>query len=883
MSFLAGGAGAAAGAGAAEAGAAAGAGAAGASAAAGAGAAGTGAVGAGAAGTGAVGAGTGAAGSALSTTGLAGATGIEGRTLAIPTSASEAAATPGAGAAVSDAAGAAPATAAGSAGPSASAMQAAITGGSGFNNPQGFIGGFIQNLLGTGFKQSAAATPPDVAPSQVGSTGSTGSVTAGLPQSTKPKGFLGLTDEERGQFLRASLQDFIQSSLSEQFNMSRAQALYGEGRNPGATPAPIGAPTSFDPATGLPMMQAGGTLAPGEQAIVGEAGPEVVQAHPQGGATVVPAPQTQTPQAPTPGQPTETAPPLSAGIQAAESGAGVWPHVKAFLEDSLITIGGLRNPSLFLSMQQMQQARMAALVQTAAQNPQLLETNPAVADAVDRFLGPGTSAALSPTGHNALLAQQLGVSIVPPGTKLPDGSVAPAVAAQLIRARPDLGLQVDAKGYVTARTVPPTFKDRAALGAWSLWQDTVSRLTQSGMPFDQAAKQAAVLAIRQSPLPPSELYNLAMGDIAAEEIADARNRSTLRFARAIAQERAVGEATGRLPFEAQLAEQRRAGTEVGKSKGAAAIAAAAGGPGAVNLGVNPSKEVLKSFAARPGWTQTTGPGGEVIMIPPPPTPEQVEKAPAGVDQNVWNAMTPQDRANFVQLTERPAGVPATVSLVEPRAIGAFNVAMENLKELTSPDVVNAFPDEGQVRELARVKAQTWDRVTSNLTDPASVETARQLAQNLKVQLAMLESFGSVRGGVIAMTKTLEGLLDGIQQRSLTRQQFVERILQMARIIKAYDPTRPLVTEPGLTPETESRLRAAEAQVPVSPAGQQLLDRARRGEFSSAPQAAAPQAAAPPVSPALRRLAEQLDRMVTAGQISRDAAVQRLRAARQAGL
>src|SRR5581483_2048875 len=194
-------------------------------------------------------------------------------------------------------------------------------------------------------------------------------------------------------------------------------------------------------------------------------------------------------------------------------------------------------------------------------------------------------------------------------------------------------------------------------------------------------------------LPPSELYNLAMGDIAAEEIADARNRSTLRFARAIAQERAVGEATGRLPFEAQLAEQRRAGTEVGKSKGAAAIAAAAGGPGAVNLGVNPSKEVLKSFAARPGWTQTTGPGGEVIMIPPPPTPEQVEKAPAGVDQNVWNAMTPQDRANFVQLTERPAGVPATVSLVEPRAIGAFNVAMENLKELTSPDVVNAFPGE----------------------------------------------------------------------------------------------------------------------------------------------------------------------------------------------
>lgn len=768
---------------------------------------------------------------------------------------------PSAAAGIADAAHTA-ATSAGEAAPSGGGVGAGAAGGSGFSGQQGFVGGIVQGLLGTGYKPHGAggeAMQPQT--KTVGTVPSPGSTEATLGE--QPKGFLGLTDGDRRALLGYGLGSMAKESAMQQQGIS----LGGQG-------APGGQVMSLDQNTGLSMLADGGDVAPGQSAVVGENGPEIATAHPGGGASVTPyylaAPggQAQPQAAPQKGG----EPPIRAGEAPASS--GLWPHIGAHLEDALIFVSALRNPDMFIQMRNMRYNRQLSLAQMGAKDPQLLESSPAVAGAVDSFLGAGTSAYLSPNGHNRRVADAFGVDLVEPGTQLPDGGTAPAVPVQIMRARPDIGFTLDPKGYLIGKTAPASFADKSSMAAWNVWQNEYSRLTQGGMDHGRASQQAALLAIRSTPMPPRELYNVALGDVTAEQAQEGRNRSNIRN-------------------NFQLHAESAAGTEAGKTGEMRREAETAAGPGAVNLGPRPSKETLQSYQARPGWTQTTDQAGNVIMQPPKGAPggtsTDITKAPApeGFDPQVWASLNADERGAIIRAVgtpvQRPEGVSPGVSVAKPETIRAYNAMSDMLHQLADPQVAATFPSEAGARELSRVKAMTLDQAIANLTDPAKTETARRLADSVKLMLDRLETGGVPRNQTVI--NAVEGLLGGIRDRSITREQYTERMVALSRLASKYDPTAPLEAQ---QPPSEAQIRGA-----LSPDEQAVRDRLGKGEFSGRGQQQKPTTpAGPPAKGAvaarrtgatLKNLESQLDPLVASGKITKAQALKKLRAAAAAGL
>lgn len=840
---------------------------------------GTAAAGSTAAGAGTAAAGAGEAGAAAQTAAAAseaaGATGVGGMSAAGAGGAGMSAAAPGAAvgtgapsaaAGIADAAhtAATSATSAGEAAPSGGSVAAGTTPGSGFSGQQGFVGGIVQGLLGTGYKPHGSggeAMQPQT--KTVGTVPQPGSTEATLGE--MPKGFLGLTDGDRRALLGYGLSSMAKESALQQQGVT----LSGQG-SPGGQVMPL------DQNSGLAMMADGGDIPQGGSAVVGENGPEIATAHPGGGASITPYYLAKPGGADQPQQAPQAKPgeqPVRAG-QAPES-SGLWPHIGAHLEDALIFVSALRNPDMFLQMRNMKYNRALGLAQMGAKNPELLESSPAVAGAVDSFLGAGSSAYLSPTGHNRRVADAFGIQLTEPGTQLQDGSTAPSVASQIMRARPDIGFTLDQKGYLIGKTAPASFADKASVTAWNTWQSEYSRLTQNGMDHARASQQAALLAIRTTPLPPRELYNVALGDVTAEQAQEGRNRSNIRN-------------------NFQLHAQSAAGTEAGKTGQMRAEAEGAAGAGAVNLGPRPSKETLQSYQAREGWTQTTDQAGNVIMKPPtPPAGSSVDiknaPAPQGFDPQVWSSLNEDERGAIIRSigtpVTTPEGVSPGVSVAKPETIRAYNAMSDMLHQLADPAVAATFPSEAGARELGRVKAMTFDQAVANLTDPAKTETARRLADSVKLMLDRLETGGVPRNQTVI--NAVEGLLGGIRDRSITREQYTERMVALSRLATKYDPTAPLVAQ---QPPTEKEIRGS-----LSPDEQAVRDRLGKGEFKAQPAhpAAQPQqrggapvrgaAASRATGGTLKNLEAQLDPLVASGKITRAQAVKKLRAAAAAGL
>lgn len=793
-------------------GAAAGAGAAGAGA--GAGAAGAGAAGAGAAGaTGAGAAGAGASGAAAGGAGAA----VGGQSLAAGGAMSAAPPAGASSASMANSALAASATApAAGGGAAAAAPTSAAAGGS--PGVGGGMQGLVGNLLG------------NKEPGQAG--GQAGPVSEASPASSSmyselegmfknmghklhdvQKGFLGLSDEDRNALFKQS----ILGGRSQ--NMMNEQGIQG------------GQP--LDAATGLPMMAEGGEVAPGGAAVVGEQGPEVVQAQPGGGATVTPHPTGQ-PQA------AGTEAPIRAG--AAPSSSGLWPHIGAHIEDALIFVNALRDPGIFLQMRNMKYQRSMALAQMGSKDPKLLESSPAVAEAVDSFLGAGSSAQLSPTGHNTRLGDSFNIKTVPEGTPLPDGTTAPAVAGQVMRGlgNQGIGAKIDDKGYVIPNIAAGSFADRAAAYGWSRMVETRDALVKNGQEWGSANVIAANQALRemsaQNMPPPRELVGLALGDLTAEQAQEGRNRSNLRATFGLSRERAGG---------------AKVGAAAGEELVAGASPTAEGGQEQnVYLGKLAKDDPRIADLAKRGYTLETTKSGYSIAIPP---------------------------------TAAQPGTSLEAAVAKPENIRAFNAATDIVRRLASKDVADIFPDEGQNPGLVRGSAQfsSW---VAQYTDPAKAEAARQLADSLKLQLDRLETGGVPRSQIAI--NAVEGLLGGIRDRSISKQQYQERMKNVTMLLGNYDPTAPREVKGTPSPEEIESLMRGDP----TPDEKAFMDRIRKGDFRPATR----QPAAAPAAPAkaesfrrvggtLRRMETELQGMIDSGKITKAQALRKLRAAEAAGL
>jgi hypothetical protein len=275
------------------------------------------------------------------------------------------------------------------------------------------------------------------------------------------------------------------------------------------------------------------------------------------------------------------------------------------------------------------------------------------------------------------------------------------------------------------------------------------------------------------------------------------------------------------------------------------------------------------------------------MVPPPGgiTDLKNAPAPAGVDPQVWAGMNEDERATVVRAVgtpaaARPGGVSPGALTAKPETIRAYNGLTDILHQLASPDIAATFPREAEAREFSRAKAMSFDKAVANFIDPPKAEAVRKLADSAKIMIDRLESGGVPRNQ--AVINAVEGLLGGIRDRSITREQYVERLVALTRLIKNYDPTTPLQTK---EPPSEEEIRGG-----TSPDVQQFLDRVRRGEFTarggpagSATSNGNGNGAARATGATLKNLEAQLLPLVKSGKMTKAQAVQRLRAAAAAGL
>lgn len=255
--------------------------------------------------------------------------------------------------------------------------------------------------------------------------------------------------------------------------MSMIAAMQGPG---GMMPMPEGGTSSNDAGGGggggmnmgsfAGMMADGGEVEPGQHAIVGEEGPEVVQAGAEGGATVTPFRAAQ-------------APPESFGR-------------RALRKVSDIATGAAVGPQGVRAIQAGRAEATQRLAQTALQNPTLLRMSPAAVKAVDRAFGAGTSQAIvsqgDPNVQARAMAQMLGITLMPAGQQLEDGTRTGSETAQLQEQLGQFGygMSMTSKGEMRITKPARSAADQDALTANALFGRLQKAFREQGLTDSQA-------------------------------------------------------------------------------------------------------------------------------------------------------------------------------------------------------------------------------------------------------------------------------------------------------------------------------------------------------------------------------------------------------------
>lgn len=828
-----------------------GAGSAGAAAGAGAGAGAAGAAGAGAAGAAGTAGAAGAAGAGAGAAGAAGGAGaaVGGQSLAAGGAMS--AAPPASTAATTQAlATTATATGASAAAPTSAAAAASPGVGGGM---QGLVG----SLLGNKSPGQAGGTPGELA--EAAPTGSAYDEFKGIFSSMGSKlhgvqkGFLGLSDEDRNSLFMQSISSARQQYLGSQGGGGEVQPI--------------------DQSTGFPMMADGGDVSPGGSAVVGEQGPEVVTAQPGGGATVTPHPTGQPQAAPTA--------PVRAGQPPQES--GLWPHIGAHIEDALIFASALRDPSIFVQMRNMKYQRQMALAQMGAKDPDLLR-NPTVASAVDSFLGPGTAYDKSAEGHNERIGKLIGLDIVPEGTQLPDGTVAPSKSAQVVRriVAEGGGAKIDEKGYVIPNFAAASVADRASAFGWNRQTSIRDMLIQNGHDWGSANTLAANQAIREMAQmnlpPPRELISLGLGDLTAEQAQEGRDRASMRNVFGLSRERTAGREVGgaagraevakeatRIPLGASPAPELRSALEghgytIEQDEKGNTFATLAG---AVNLGKITKDDPRLVQLEQQGYRVSTDPAGNMIATPP-----------GGIG---------------------PGTRPGALTM-KAGDIKLFNSLRAGIGDLQNEDYIKRLPSEKSMgRGMARVTGRILGPAQALFEDPAEMNKARARLAEMRASAEKLYQ-GTLRGQY--MVQLLDNLTGDIENRRATQEEWRAGMSVFNEMVEALGPSASLESEPPLDAGERSRIEAAirgEAapkQSSVSPDEQAFMDRIGKGEFGGGKPAPTARETARSTAKAdsfrkvggtLRNMETELQRLVDQKKMTKEQAVRKLQAAMKAGL
>lgn len=211
------------------------------------------------------------------------------------------------------------------------------------------------------------------------------------------------------------------------------------------------------------------------------------------------------------------------------------------------------------------------------QNPQLLRTSPAIAQAVDNALGAGTAQSLvdqlNPDVQAKLLGSIYGVPLLRKGTMLPDGRSAPGEMEQLneFAKANGMGVSVTSKGEVRFTTPSRSRENQDSITAYGLWNDLQSK---GGMDPLDAAKRTVELGSARGISVPQKLIDYAtaktdtqLGAAKAAVEADAKNAVELGYAGRIAQAREEGTRTARQNMPMSEEELRSVDAERARSMG----------------------------------------------------------------------------------------------------------------------------------------------------------------------------------------------------------------------------------------------------------------------------------------------------------------------------
>lgn len=538
--------------------------------------------------------------------------------------------------------------------------------------------------------------------------------------------------------------------------------------------------------TTLPMMADGGTIAPGgDAAITGEAGPEVVQTQPNGGATVTPmAPQGAPVPAQTPLTPGRATPPdASSPFTAAQ------PEEKSLGARFLSTLG---NMALGAGLGQrgaeqvfaFKMAQNRQLVDMAMKNPMLLHSDPSLVQRVDSMLGKGASQAIlnamNPEAHNAILARTMGLSV--PFT--PGGGVKTEDIVKAVQGR--FGVQIGPTGAIAAiKSQAPTAADLGNTESTKMLYDYADKFQQNGLDQNTAMKQAAVAVMKDASarglVVPPDIRRLATADTDISIEADkagaqenARQQSMFGWAGLVSQARHAGMKRGEFQAEAEQA-----------------------GAGNVFLGPKPSDKQVQSLAMR-GYGITTDQSGNVIAVSPGGT------APAGTTGTT----------------------PAAQLLVKPQQIQVANF-MTRVLNSSDPAFMKSFPSEAEYTRLGArgmsalqaLKIPGTDRSYRDFFDDPANEAKRKQFQQFAVDLDRMATNGVPRAA--AILEGFKALPDRIASGNASREEVSSFKKALRDLVNDLGPQKTALAlrddiEPGSFPQAADVLDGKVQAQPAAP-------------------------------------------------------------------
>jgi len=320
---------------------------------------------------------------------------------------------------------------------------------------------------------------------------------------------------------------------------------------------------------------------------------------------------------------------------------------------------------------------------------------------------------------NQLIATASGVDVVPEGTPMPDGSLAPPPVQQLTTGlrRQGIGVKIDKDGRVIPNIPSASLSERSSAAGFASWDEKRTQLVQQGVnptQADKLAAQATITEMRNAGyIPPNQLLELALADtntsievsrrrlVKHNEMLEEQN-----FARGIAAERAAGGVLGEATAKAQLPFMHVNVTQPDGSKvqvplSQAGAVAATGNLQSVSLGTSPSKTQL-NLAASQGNDLLFGPGGEVIAVPP------------GLS----------------------LGIPAAAVVKGPEALAKMDNVRSTVLEVMGPNFLNVHPSERVYgRETARGVGFLQSYIRT-FNDPSEVGTTRGKVRQLGFNMAI---------------------------------------------------------------------------------------------------------------------------------------------------